>query len=157
MNKLIQAFQRICGAYSLCALKADDIGNWSATLYRGGKRLGIISSSPFADELAVKVSLETLTQDEGDLLTAWADKAGPLGFETPEEFVDYMYHMTVKLREWRSTAKRGHLVVCAKDGYDDHELPHRVKSSDSNRVTGGWIAEYKKKYPNMNVLNEELA
>lgn len=164
---VVARFQAICGEYNLNKMECDAEGNWTANLWKGARRIGSIEyKSPYTAEstkegirlqwnvnqMAVHVASDEDYRD----LHRWADRAGPLGFDSPEDFVMHLLKWATMLQGMRDLARKGHLVAFSKNQLDFHDMPIFFDSS-KHRTASKWIDGYAKSHPNMQVVNQQVA
>lgn len=152
-NNFLEQFRKIVGTYSLCALKCDDKG-WECSLYDGGRRMGsashIYSQNPMFESLTVAVFNSV---DEKEKMAKWADQAGPLGFESIEEFLETVVSYLITLRKIdHLVRKQEKLVAVSLDWIDPHGMPISFVCS-KNKVNEAWIKGYVKTHKTETVIN----
>lgn len=163
MNNIVQQFQAICGEFSMNKMVAQAEGNWTANLWRGGRKIGTVMYVTNIPDRGITVmwnpnhvTLMIPSEEDRTALLKWADAAGPYGFESPEDFVMHLYKWAQMLIEMRTAVRKGHLVAFARNGLDPHDMPIYFNAS-KNKVTDTWISGYAKANKNMQVVNQAVA
>jgi hypothetical protein len=156
----LERFHSLVGSYNLTNIKQADNGDWSCTLYRGRKKIGAViatklqaacNTSWVADHLTLDVQL--INSEEDQLLSKWADQAGPLGFESKQDFLAYIIICHQLLVKMRDKARAGYLVAVNKNAIDDHGMPGAIAVSHTIGAAT-WRKAYAKANPDMIVMND---
>jgi hypothetical protein len=152
---VLQQFRSIAGVYSLTAIKGNR-AEWSCSIYRGGKRIGTAQREELqTTELSHLTHYDISDPKEEVLLSEWADKAGPLGFESVVDFVEALMKYIFLLKEMRKCAQDGFLVAIDLMRLDDHNMP-RLFAHSHVKANTPWLKSYQKMNPNMQVVNHQL-
>jgi hypothetical protein len=164
---VVAQFQAICGEYNLNKMVCDTEGHWTANLWKGARRIGTIEyQSPYTAESATEgirlqwnvnnVVVHVASDEDYRDLQRWADRAGPLGFDSPEDFVMHLLKWSQMLIGMRLLARKGYLVAFPKNTLDFHDMPVFFDHS-KNHGASAWISGYAKSHPNMQVVNQFVA
>lgn len=147
----IKRFRELAGPYNLNSYKQSADDDWECMLFIGGRKLGLVECSYDAEN----VLPASMAEADAKALDKWADQAGPLGFESAEEFVLYLVQQMLYFRSMLEQVKAGRLVAVRVNNLahvDEHGLPTFFSSTRGKTNAKG----YAKINPNMQVMNDLL-